>query len=54
MIVVTHETGFAREVSNRVVFPGQGRVQAEGPPEEVMLRPQSLRLRQFLARTQMA
>jgi ABC-type histidine transport system ATPase subunit len=53
MIVVTHEMNFAREVSNRVVFLDQGRIEAEGPPEEVMLRPQSSRLRQFLARSQM-
>lgn len=52
MIVVTHEMNFAREVSNRVVFLDQGRVEAEGSPEEVMQRPQSSRLRQFLARSQ--
>lgn len=52
MIVVTHEMGFAREVSNRVVFLDQGRIEAEGSPDEVMLRPASGRLRQFLARTQ--
>jgi len=48
MIVVTHEMAFAREVSNRVVFLDQGRTEAEGTPEEVLLQPESLRLRQFL------
>lgn len=48
MIVVTHEMAFAREVSNRVVFLDQGRTEAEGTPEEVLLQPDSLRLRQFL------
>jgi len=52
MIVVTHEMAFAREVSNRVVFLDQGRTEAEGTPEEVMLNPASNRLRQFLSRTQ--
>jgi len=51
MIVVTHEMAFAQEVSNRVVFLDQGRIEAEGPPEEVMVRPESNRLRQFLTRT---
>jgi histidine transport system ATP-binding protein len=44
--------GFAQDVSNRVVFLDQGRTEAEGSPDEVMLRPESARLRQFLARTQ--
>jgi ABC-type histidine transport system ATPase subunit len=49
MVVVTHEMAFAREVSNRVVFLHQGRVEEEGAPREVLARPQSERLRQFLA-----
>src|SRR6202046_4686302 len=35
MLVVTHEMGFARNVSNRVMFLHQGRVEAEGPPAEL-------------------
>jgi octopine/nopaline transport system ATP-binding protein len=35
MLVVTHEMGFARDVSSRVVFLHQGRVEAEGPPAEL-------------------
>jgi len=49
MIVVTHEMGFAREVSNKVVFLHQGRVEEEGPPQEVFGSQKSERFRQFLA-----
>ncbi|MGF6872692.1 ABC transporter ATP-binding protein [Paraburkholderia sp. MM5477-R1] len=49
MIVVTHEMGFARNVSNHVVFLHQGRTEEEGLPEEVLSKPRSERLRQFLS-----
>jgi arginine/ornithine transport system ATP-binding protein len=49
MIVVTHEMSFAREVSNHVVFLHQGKIEEQGDPREVLLRPQSERLRGFLA-----
>jgi arginine/ornithine transport system ATP-binding protein len=49
MIVVTHEMGFAREVSNYTMFLHQGRVEEEGDPREVLVRPQSPRLQQFLS-----
>ncbi|MDH3514493.1 MAG: ATP-binding cassette domain-containing protein, partial [Gammaproteobacteria bacterium] len=49
MIVVTHEMGFAREVSSHVVFLHEGRLEEEGPPAEVLGNPKSERLRQFLA-----
>jgi ABC-type histidine transport system ATPase subunit len=49
MIVVTHEVGFAREVSSHVVFLHQGRIEEEGRPAEVLGNPKSERLRQFLA-----
>ena len=49
MIVVTHEMSFAREVSNHVVFLHQGQIEEQGAPHEVLLRPQSERLRGFLA-----
>ena len=49
MIVVTHEMGFARNVSNRVMFLHQGRVEEEGAPGEVFGNTKSERLRQFLA-----
>ncbi|NMG29839.1 ABC transporter ATP-binding protein [Aromatoleum evansii] len=49
MLVVTHEMGFAREVSNHVIFVHRGRVEEEGNPKEVLVRPQSERLQQFLS-----
>ncbi len=49
MIVVTHEVGFAREVSNHVVFLHAGRIEEEGPPKEVFGTQRSERFRQFLA-----
>jgi arginine/ornithine transport system ATP-binding protein len=49
MIVVTHEMGFAREVSNRTLFLHQGVVEEEGPPSEVLARPKSERLQAFLS-----
>ncbi len=49
MVVVTHEMGFAREVSNRVVFLHKGQIEEQGSPDEVLLQPQSPRLQAFLA-----
>jgi ABC-type histidine transport system ATPase subunit len=49
MIVVTHEMGFARQVSNKVVFLHQGRVEESGDPHSVLVSPRSERLRQFLS-----
>ena len=49
MIVVTHEMGFAREVSNRVVFLHKGQIEEQGNPEDVLLRPRSERLQAFLS-----
>ncbi|MCH6582133.1 MAG: ATP-binding cassette domain-containing protein [Gammaproteobacteria bacterium] len=49
MLVVTHEMGFAREVSSRVMFLHQGRVEEDGPPEQVFDKPKSERFRQFMS-----
>ena len=49
MIVVTHEMGFAREVSNRLIFLHQGVIEETGDPREVLSNPQSDRLKQFLS-----
>ncbi|MFZ8940298.1 MAG: ATP-binding cassette domain-containing protein, partial [Burkholderiaceae bacterium] len=49
MVVVTHEMGFAREVSNQLVFLHQGLVEEHGDPKVVLANPTSERLRQFLA-----
>ena len=50
MIVVTHEMGFAREVSNRVMFMDEGIIMEENSPEEIFSNPQSERLQSFLAK----
>jgi arginine/ornithine transport system ATP-binding protein len=49
MIVVTHEMAFARNVSNHTIFLHQGRIEEEGDPTEILERPTSPRLQQFLA-----
>jgi len=49
MVVVTHEMGFAREVSNHVIFLHQGRIEEQGNPKEVLVAPKSERLAQFLS-----
>jgi histidine transport system ATP-binding protein len=49
MVVVTHEMGFARHVSNHVMFLHQGRVEEEGHPQQVLANPKSERLAQFLS-----
>ena len=50
MVVVTHEMGFAREVSNRVIFMDDGVIAEEGSPEEVFGNPKCERLQTFLAK----
>jgi arginine/ornithine transport system ATP-binding protein len=49
MIVVTHEMAFAAEVSNRVVFLDQGRIEDDGDPRRVFAGESSERLRKFLS-----
>ena len=49
MIVVTHEMGFAREVSNSAIFLHQGLIEEQGAPKDILINPQSERLRQFLS-----
>ena len=50
MVVVTHEMGFAREVSNRVMFIDEGNIMEEGSPKEIFENPQCERLRTFLSK----
>ena len=51
MLVVTHEMAFARDVSNRVMFLHQGRVEEEGDPKVLFANPKSERFRQFISST---
>ena len=48
MICVTHEMGFAREVSDKVVFMANGKILEEGTPEEIFSNPKTPEARQFL------
>ena len=48
MVVVTHEMGFAREVSDRVIFIDQGIIQEENDPKEFFANPKNARLKDFL------
>ena len=50
MLVVTHEMGFAREVSNQVVFMSNGIILEEGTPEEVIGNPMHQETKDFLSR----
>lgn len=48
MVVVTHEMGFAKEVATKVIFMADGKVQAQGTPEEIFDNPTNERLKAFL------
>ena len=50
MVVVTHEMGFAREVSNRVIFIDEGVIAEENTPAEFFGNPQCERLKTFLSK----
>jgi len=50
MIVVTHEMGFAREVSDRVMFFDQGRIAHDAAPAEFFNNPANDRIRAFIGR----
>ncbi len=50
MVIVTHEMGFAREVSSRVLYMDQGIIYEEGPPERLFDHPQNPRTREFLSK----
>ena len=51
MLVVTHEMGFARDVSSDVIFLHEGRIEAEGSPQDMFKNPASQRFKQFLAKS---
>ncbi len=50
MLVVTHEMAFARDVSNRVIYMADGRIEEEGSPREIFYSPKSPRTKDFLSR----
>lgn len=49
MLVVTHEMGFARDVSNKIMFLHQGKVEEEGASHDVFSNPKSERFKQFIS-----
>ena len=50
MVVVTHEMGFARDVSDRVIFMDKGYIVEEGKPKEIFANPKNPRTKEFLSR----
>ena len=50
MLIVTHEMGFAREVSDRVFFVDQGIIMEQGTPEQIFGHPKEARTQDFLAK----
>ncbi len=50
MLVVTHEMGFARDVSSKTVFLHQGEVCEEGPPRKLFANPETEQFKAFLSR----
>ncbi len=50
MVIVTHEMGFAHDVSDRVVFMDDGVIQEQGTPIEVLDHPQNARTQSFLSK----
>lgn len=50
MIVVTHEMGFARQVSDRIIFMDQGQIIEQGPPDKIFTSAESERTRTFLSK----
>ncbi len=49
MIMVTHEMRFARDVSSQVIYLHQGRIEEQGPPEQLFNNPQSEHLQRFIS-----
>ncbi len=49
-IIVTHEMGFAREISTRVLFMDEGLIEEQGSPEQIFGSPQSPRTQAFLSK----
>jgi polar amino acid transport system ATP-binding protein len=48
MLLVTHEMGFAKEVSDRVIFFDKGKIVEQGPPLQIFESPQNERTKSFL------
>ena len=49
-VIVTHEMGFAREVSDRIIFISDGQIVEQGTPSELLEHPKEQRTRDFLSK----
>jgi polar amino acid transport system ATP-binding protein len=49
MLMVTHQMGFARDISDRICFFYQGKIEEQGPPDQLFGNPQRERTQQFLS-----
>jgi polar amino acid transport system ATP-binding protein len=49
MLMVTHQMGFAREISDRVCFFYDGNIEEQGPPNQIFSSPRKERTQQFLS-----
>ena len=50
MLVVTHEMAFARDISTKVIYMADGRIEEDGSPRDVFYNPKSQRTKDFLSR----
>lgn len=50
MIVVTHEMGFAREVSDKILFMGDHKILEEGTPDDIFHHPKDPRITEFVSK----
>lgn len=50
MVIVTHEMGFAREVSDRILFVDEGYIKEQGTPDQIFKNPKDARLQDFLSK----
>lgn len=50
MLVVTHEMAFAREISDRIIFMDEGKIIADGTPEQVLGNPEHKRIKDFISK----
>ena len=48
IVIVTHEMGFAKEISNRVLFMDDGQIVEQGSPQDIFDNPQNPRTKEFL------
>lgn len=49
-VIVTHEMGFAREISDRVIFMDDGIIAEQGSPNEIFGNPRNPRTKEFLSK----